>query len=350
MQQQINRASPVTATNQIPTFLAAPSAATLAGLNETVGQLRAMGNVLPQYGAAGFTSAITAWMPQGWSHYEGLALQLTRRFVRGLQTQLSYTWSHNIDNSTTEFGATYLTPRRAQDFQNLTADKASSLLDRRQRLSITAIYDAGWYKNSRNWFMKNLVGNWEFAPIYIYETPEYWTVQSGIDANFNGDAAGDRAFVTPSCAVHTGSDIYGLDRSGNRIAATAPAAQVNNVVAWVATNPNARYIRAGYGTYANAGRNTEPLRPINNLDLTLMKRFNITERIRFEIAGQALNVLNHPQYIAGTPDAAQLPNNYSIYTPGVRSFVNVASSTFNSPEATFSSNPRTMSIAAKLTW
>jgi len=140
-------------------------------------------------------------------------------------------------------------------------------------------------------------------------------VQSGIDSNFNGDAAGDRVFVNPSGTAHTGSDIYGLDSNGNVIAVTAPASQVNKVVAWVATNPNARYIRAGYGTAPNAGRNTEPMRPIDSLDLTLLKRFNLTE--------------------PGTPDAAQLPNNYSIYTPGVRSYVTVNSPTFNNPEATF---------------
>jgi hypothetical protein len=350
MQQQINRSSPVLPGSQIPTLMSAPGAATLAGFTQTVGQLRAMGNVLPQFGAAGFTSAITAWEPQGWSHYEGLSLQLTRRFARGLQMQGAYTWSHNIDNSTTEVGATFLTPRRAQDFQNLTPDKASSLLDRRQRFSLSVIYDAPWYHRSGSWLMKNIVGNWEIAPIYIYETPEYFTVQSGIDSNFNGDAAGDRVFVNPSGVAGTGSEVYGLDRGGNRIAVTAPAAQVNNVVAWVASNPNARYIQSGYGTYPNAGRNTEPMRPINNLDLSLMKKFNLTERVQFQLMGQALNLFNHPQYIAGSPDAAQLPNNFSIFTPGVRSYVTVNSPTFNNPEATFSSNPRTMLIAGKITW
>ena len=90
--------------------------------------------------------------------------------------------------------------------------------------------------------------------------------------------------------------------------------------------------------------------PIDNLDLTLVKRFNITERIHLEISGQALKLLNHPQYIAGTPDAAQLPNNYSIYTPGVKSYVTANSSSFNDPRVTFSSNPRTMLVAAKFTW
>jgi len=148
--------------------------------------------------------------------------------------------------------------------------------------------------------MKNLVGNWEVAPIYIYETPGYFTVQSGIDSNFNGDAAGDRVFVNPSGVAHTGSDIYGLDQNGNRIAVTAPASQINNVVAWVAVNPNARYIRAGYGTIPNAGRNTEAMRPIDNLDLTLVKRFSITERIRFEISGQALNLGSVAEFVGSS--------------------------------------------------
>ncbi|MCU1238467.1 MAG: Cna domain protein [Candidatus Solibacter sp.] len=350
MQQQINRSSPVTATNQIPTYMSAPAANALAGLPLTVGDLRNAGNVLPQFAAAGFTSVITAYTPQGSSTYNGLALQATRRFTRGLQLQAAYTWSRLIDNSTTEFGATYLTPRRAQDFQNLTPDKSTSLLDRRQRFSISAIYDAPWFSRNRSWFLKNLAGNWEIAPIYIYETPEYYTVQSGIDSNLNGDAAGDRVMINPNGVAHTGSDIYGLDRAGNRISVSAPAAQVNSVVAWVAVNPNARYIRAGYGTIPNAGRNTEAMRPINNLDLTLLKRFNITERMHLELSGQALNLFNHPQYIAGTPDAAQLPNNYSIFTPGVRSFVTVNSATFNNSVATFTSNPRTMVVVGKLTW
>lgn len=351
MQMQIDKRSPVTATQNIPTFLSAPSAATLAALPLTAGQLRAQGNVLPQYAAAGFTSSITAWMPQGWSTYNGLAVQMTRRFTRGLQMEGSYTWSHNIDNSTTEFGATYLTPRRAQDFQNLTPDKATSLLDRRQRLTLSAVYQSSWFNGSKSWFVKNLVGNWEIAPIYIYETPEYYTVQSGIDSNLNGDAAPDRTIINPSGTAGTGSNVYGLDRAGNRIATGSCTTSACPVVAWVATNPNARYITAGYGAFANGGRNTEALRPIDNLDVSLVKRFTFHERMHFMVSAEALNLFNHPQYIPGTPDAAQLPNNFSLYTAGIHSFVTASNAAaFNNSELAFSSNPRSVVIVAKFTW
>jgi len=85
-----------------------------------------------------------------------------------------------------------------------------------------------------------------------------------------------------------GSDVYGLDRNGNRVGSTASSSLVNTVVAWVPINPNARYIRAGYGSIATAGRNTEPTRPISNLDFTLIKRLNINERVRMELSGQGL--------------------------------------------------------------
>ena len=29
--------------------------------------------------------------------------------------------------------------------------------------------------------MKNIVGNWQFSPIYTFQSPEYATVQSGTD-------------------------------------------------------------------------------------------------------------------------------------------------------------------------
>ena len=151
---------------------------------------------------------------------------MNRRFSNGLQFLAAYTWSHNIDNSTAEVASTYLTPRRAQDFGNLSAEKASSLLDRRQRFTLALLYDVPFYKGSNNWVMKNVIGNWEIAPIYTYESPEYYTAQSGVDSNLNGDSATDRPIVNPAGADGTGSKVVGLDATGQTdsfLPARAPA-------------------------------------------------------------------------------------------------------------------------------
>ena len=347
LQQQINRVSPVTPSNSIPTFLSMPPAATLASLPLTVGQLRAEGSLVPAYANAGFTSTITSYRPEGHSNYNGLAIQLNRRFARGLQMATAYTWSHNIDNSTAEVASTYLTPRRAENFDNVAAEKASSALDRRHRATISLIWDLPFFKQSTNWAMKNLVGNWEFAPIYTYESPEYYTVQSGIDANLNGDSAPDRSIINPSGAAHTGSDVVGLSATGALVPLTSPAALQNTVVAYLALNPNARYIRAGYGAYANGGRNTEATRPIDNVDLSLLKRFNVTEHLRAELGMQALNLFNHPQFTPGSIDNSGAVNTFSS---SVLSYVTVSSPVFNNPGLALSSNPRVVQVSAKIIW
>lgn len=340
-QVQIDKQSVVTPSNYIPTYFTAPSASTLASLPLTLGQLQNQSNFVPGYGAAGFQNLITAYTPQGYSMYNGLALQLNRRFSNGLQYVFAYTWSHNIDNSTAEFNTTSLTPRRPQDFFNLSADKASSALDRRHRVTLSLIYDVPYFKNSTNWFMKNLVGNWEVAPIYTFESPEYFTVQSGLDSNLNGDTAGDRTIINPNGAAHTGTSVYGLDAQGNVITnLTAP-----NIVAYVANNPNARYVVAGYGALANAGRNTEPTRPINNVDITLIKRFTFRERLGLQLQGQAFNLFNHPQFIPGS-----INDVLTVSTAGLTPYVSPRFATFNNPEAFFASNARVVQVVAKFTF
>jgi hypothetical protein len=193
-----------------------------------------------------------------------------------------------------------------------------------------------------------VAGNWEIAPSYVYESPEYFTVQSAIDSNLNGDSASDRTIVNPSGVAHTASDVYGLDRNGNRISISSPASQTNKVVAWVAVNPNARYIRAGYGVMPNGGRNTEPTRPINNVDLTLLKRFHISERFHLELAAQAYNLFNHAQFVPGFID--NVNSVVTAFSPGVHNYVTAGNRAFGDPETAFSSNPRVIQIFTKFVW
>ena len=347
-QIQIDKQSLVTPTNYIPTFFTAPSAATLASLPLTLGQISSQSNIVPAYAAAGFQNPITAYTSQGYSDYNGLALQLNRRFSNGLQSIVSYTWSHLIDNSTAEFNTTSLTPRRPQDFFDLSADKASSALDHRHRVTLSLIYDVPFYKNSSNWFMKNLVGNWEVAPIYTFESPEYYTVQSGLDSNLNGDSAGDRTIINPAGAAGTGTSVYGLTASGSVVPlgtrSTGGEAQCG-IVAYVANSPNARYVVAGYGALANGGRNTQSTRPINNVDMTLIKRFSIKERYGLQLQAQAFNLFNHPQFIPGSINDVG-----TVTSAGLTPFVSPQYATFNNPEAFFASNARVLQVVAKFTF
>jgi hypothetical protein len=276
-------------------------------------------------------------MPVGNSTYHGLAVQLTRRFARDLQFLGAYTWSHNIDDSTATVGSTTFTPRRPQDSLNLRPERASSALDHRQRLSYELIYDMPYFKN-RNWFMKNLLGNWEVAPIYIYQTGILITPQSQADANLNADSAPDRVFVNPAGNQAVGSGTTPLTNSAQQ------------VVAYLATNPAAGFVAAPKGTLPNAGRNLINLNPIDDIDLTLAKRFNVTERWKVEFALRAFNLFNHPQYTGGFLDDALFTSYGASTNAGLlaRSSFDPKNINFRQWDQVFSSNPRTVTLSLKL--
>ena len=348
VQTQLDKITAVTAANSIPTFLSAPSAATLASLSLTEGALRAASGLDPVYAAAGFASTITSYAPLGYTDYNGLSAQVARRFSRGLQFIGAYTWSRLIDNSTAEVASTYLTPRRPEDFRNLAAEKGTSALDRRHRFTVSVVYDAPWFQQSRSWLMKNLVGNWEIAPIYTYESPEYYTPQSGVDSNLNGDSAPDRVIVNPSGVAGTGSTVYGLTATGAVVQPTASTSALAPIVAYVVKNPNARYIQAGPGADANGGRNLQPTRPIDNVDVSIIKHFRAgPERFRIDLGAQALNLFNHPQFIPGFLNNVQLVN---TFTTSVLSYVQVSNPNFNNPTLAFGSEPRVVKVLARFNW
>ena len=172
----------------------------------------------------------------GQLHLSRLGQPVDAPLLNGLQFMAAYTFSHDIDDSTAEVFSTYTTPRRPQDIRNLRADRSSSALDHRHRLTYQVLYETPWFKSSKNWAMKNLVGNWEIAPIYTYQTGTWFTVQSGLDSNLNGDSAGDRA------AVNAG---------GNPLIGTGTTALKNSAgatVAFLVNNPAAGYVTAPKGT------------------------------------------------------------------------------------------------------
>ena len=132
------------------------------------------------YAQFGFPGTITAYMPEGNSKYNGLALQLIKRYTNNFSYNAAFTWSHALDDSTATVFSEVLTPRRGQDFRNLKNDWSSSALDRRLRFTFAPVYDFKPFANG-SWLMKNVVGNWNITGSYTFQSPEYATVQSGID-------------------------------------------------------------------------------------------------------------------------------------------------------------------------
>ena len=208
-------------------------------------------------------------------------------------------------------------------------------MDRRHRFTFTPIYDWKAFTNA-NWFMKNLVSNWTLAGTYTYETPEYATVQSGVDSNLNNDSAGDRVIVNPAGSANVGSGVTGYNAQGQAVAAGS-----GSIVAYVANNSSARYIIAQSGALANSGRNTFPLHPTNNIDMSVKKRFAFTESRSFDIGAQFYNVFNHAQF---TGSHVSDVNSYGYI--GSRNDLIPGNAAFGRFDQFYTSNSRSIQVVA----
>jgi hypothetical protein len=101
---------------------------------------------------------------------------------------------------------------------------------------------------------------------------------------------------------------------------------------------------------ANVGRNTLQLAPINDVDITAVKRFTVTERFKIEFQAQAFNLFNHPQYVGG------LLNDVAAFsaTGTVRNALipgnadGTPNASFNDPASVLASNARTLQLTLKL--
>jgi hypothetical protein len=319
--------------------LTTPSAHTLATLPVTTNDLYNINSILPPFQANFSGQPITSYLFRGNSIYHGLATEFSRRFSRGLFFKTAYTWSHALDDSTADVKSTLLTPRRPQDFTDMRSEWGTSFLDRRHRLTQTLIWDTPWYQNSSNKFARYALGGYVLSGTYTYESPQYVTVQSGLDSNLNGDSAGDRAIVNPNGVPNTSSGVRAVNASG----ATLEMGD-SSTVAYIANNPNAQYITAGYGAVATGGRNTMALRPINNFDLQVKKVFPIGEVKRLEFAAQLFNAFNHPQYTAGYTNTV-----LQTQTLGAsqQNLVIPGNPLFDRPDLAFSSNPRSVQLTAR---
>ena len=102
----------------------------------------------------------------GQSWYNGLALQVQKRFSHGLTGQINYTWSHAIDDADMQ-GASWnisSTFNNATFNGNYPLDKGSSTLDQRHRLSVNWLWRPTFTTSTSN-FAKYFVNGWELSGI-----------------------------------------------------------------------------------------------------------------------------------------------------------------------------------------
>jgi hypothetical protein len=204
----------------------------------------------------------------GIANYNALQATLEKRFSNGFQVLASYTWSRCMDTGSNQSGP----PQLSMLFQNY----APCDYDLPQILTVSSVYELPFGKgrmflSNSNWLVNGVFGGWELAGIL--------TTRSGLP--FTPVISGDQA--------NTGI-------SGQRpVLVGDPSLSNPTPTDWF--NVNAFALPAKY-TYGNSGRNILRADNLVQLDLTLEKRFTISERAQLEFRAEAFNVANRPTFSA----------------------------------------------------
>ena len=112
----------------------------------------------------------------GQSWYNALAVQLNKRFSRGFQGSIAYTWSHAIDLGNIGAGGDALFFDRLRTYANgsYAFDKGSSNLDQRHRLVLNSIWSPTFTK-STGWAARYLINGWQLSQITTIASPQFAT-------------------------------------------------------------------------------------------------------------------------------------------------------------------------------
>jgi outer membrane receptor protein involved in Fe transport len=292
----------------LPTYLSAgeiPATVSLTAANRA--QAAALAITGAQFfnrpfSADGFFGGVTEFSPIGESHYHGLSFDFTQRMWRGLTLRTNYTWSKSIDNSTNELNTSTVNPRRPQDFSNTDGDRGLSVFHIPHKFAAVWTYQVPGLKT--NGFIERLTGGWELNGGVLAQSGQYVTVQSGIDANGNGDTAGDRAVFNPAGSGFTISTTSFVCRNAGTGATSVSATTAGcggnaNIVGYVANDPTAQFVLAQLGTIANTGRNNIQSPGLQNWNMAIGKKTKITEGTTFEVRADMFNIFNHRNYTFG---------------------------------------------------
>jgi Ca-activated chloride channel family protein len=197
------------------------------------------------------------------SDYRSLQLQFERRLASGLQAFVSYTWAKSLDNVSQDSinRAMLLSSDRR-------LDRAPSDFDIRHQLAgnltykLPALFDSGLGNTlSRNWTINSLFYARSARPLnVVYAIP----TSVGL------------AFLRPDLVA--GQPLYLDERAaagGRRLNADAfsiPALQRQGTLS--------RNALRGF--------------PFHQIDMSLSRKFNLTDEVELQFSAEAFNLLNHP--------------------------------------------------------
>ncbi len=204
----------------------------------------------------------------GNANYNAGLIGIQKRFSNKFSVLANYTLSHCINDAD---GDQFLDGVDFQDPHNRKGDRASCGADRRHNINTSTVVSSPKFGTPA---MQKIVGGWQLSSIFRIQSGSPLTVTTGRDAALVGGTQRPMLVGNPD-----------LDNP--------------TLTKWFNTDA---FLANGPGQYGNAGRNILRGNKSVNFDVGLTRRFEYSERQRFEVRAEAFNVLNLMR--AGNPNTS----------------------------------------------
>jgi hypothetical protein len=238
----------------------------------------------------------------GTDHYDALQATVNRRFATGLSVAAQYTWGHSIGNTAGSNEAN--TAGNPYDFG---ADHGNNNFDVRQSFNLTTLYQLPFgrgqrYGGSVSKPMNLLLGGWQVGGVVNARTgvpmdvlitrPDIAYVDSRNGQVYSSPVLDTNGtiYTTPVVNVPGGGNSRNIRRP-NVVPGVDPYLDRDRSL----INP-AAFTVPGAGAFGNSARNSLAGPILAQLDLTVSKRFFVTERVNMEFRGEIYNLFNHSNF------------------------------------------------------
>jgi hypothetical protein len=262
--------------------------------------------VVPQHRAAGHLSRRLFATSLGRSNYNAGILTLTKRTSHGLHFDLSYTWSHSLD----QVGVPQAFAQRLPNSFFPDTDYGPSVFDRRHLFSSLWVYDLPVATRRGGW-ARHLFGGWYVSGIF--------TASSGIPLGVSQSrqAYGGGLQVIPFLSIATAAIPIRRPDYPNRahrtvgsggvgVSAGGAGSRLNYFADPEAAFGSFRHIRLASDT--RSGRGVLRAFPSWNLDVALGKTVYKGNRMKAGFGVEFFNLFNHVIFANPSLELTARPN------------------------------------------
>jgi len=210
--------------------------------------------------------------------------------------------------------------------------------------------------------LKALLNGYQISPVFLAQSGQPVTIQSGVDSNGNGDSAGDRAVFNASGTGQVSGDVFPVcERAGGTtyvggtsfLSAPLNGCNANSsapfgfdpAIGYTPVNPGDRYVIAGAAALSTIGRNSITTPGFGVLNLSVFKNTYLSETKYLQLQAQVFNILNHPNYSLSNGNV--FSNAGIVTATTTQSYVLPFDANFLNPKV-FSGGIRSITLGVKL--